>query len=275
MVGPGFFQLVGMHLLKGRDFDWRDDEKAQQVTILSESLANLLFPDRDPIGQTIDLYPGINATPMTVVGIVNSASLWRIQNHAPSAFYRPIAQGRTTIGHTRHPRQRQRGNNRDRSQKNGGRHGPRISSLHTDDRRTREPHDRGRAHDGVARRVLRRPRTLACHHRPIWLDGVFRHAKDTRDRSQDGMPGAGTRGCHAISPTEVALLVGVGVFGRDSGGCRNVSLDCSHVVRSITHGPAHNHRGDNTVAGGRDVHAYYLTARQAAKIDPMVALRVE
>jgi putative ABC transport system permease protein len=91
-VGPGFFQMMGMHLLAGREFDWRDDEKATQVTIISESLARLLFAGHDPLGQTIDLYPGMYRTTMKVVGVVNSASLWRIQNHAPAAFYRPLPQ---------------------------------------------------------------------------------------------------------------------------------------------------------------------------------------
>ena len=43
-VGPGFFSLIGMHLLEGREFDWHDDERALRVAIISESLARRLVP---------------------------------------------------------------------------------------------------------------------------------------------------------------------------------------------------------------------------------------
>jgi predicted permease len=92
VVGPGFFQMIGMRVLAGREFDWHDDEKAPLVTVISESLARRLFPGRNPIGQKVNLIPGINQKQITVVGVVNSASLWRIQSRAPAAIYQPLLQ---------------------------------------------------------------------------------------------------------------------------------------------------------------------------------------
>ena len=92
IVGPGFFQMIGMRVLTGREFDWRDDEKAPLVTVISESLAQRLFPGRDPVGQRINLNPGVYQRQMTIVGVVNSASLWRIQSRSPEAIYLPLLQ---------------------------------------------------------------------------------------------------------------------------------------------------------------------------------------
>ena len=92
VVGPGFFQLIGMRVLAGREFTWSDDEKAPAVTVISQSLAARLFPGRDAVGRYVDLNPGVNQKRMRVVGVVNSASLWRIQSHEPPAIYQPLLQ---------------------------------------------------------------------------------------------------------------------------------------------------------------------------------------
>jgi predicted permease len=91
-VGPGFFRMMGMRLLGGREFDWRDDEKAPRVVIISESLARRLFPGRNPIGQKIDVDSEPDHKGMSIVGVVNSASLWTVKSREPSAFYVPLMQ---------------------------------------------------------------------------------------------------------------------------------------------------------------------------------------
>ena len=83
-VGPGFFQLAGMRLLAGREFDWRDDEGAQPVALISESLSRRLFPSGNPIGKTIDF--GARKG-LEIVGVVNSARLWMPQSQDPPAVY--------------------------------------------------------------------------------------------------------------------------------------------------------------------------------------------
>ena len=84
-VGPDFFSLMGMRLLAGREFEWRDDERAPRVAIVSESLARRLFPEQNPIGRKID-------TGREIVGVVSSASLWRAQSYDPIAVYVPLMQ---------------------------------------------------------------------------------------------------------------------------------------------------------------------------------------
>ncbi len=88
-VGPGFFHLAGMHLLAGREFDWRDNEASQPVAIISESLARRLFPSQNPVGKTIDFG---DRKGLEIVGVVNSASLWLPQSREPMAVYQTLMQ---------------------------------------------------------------------------------------------------------------------------------------------------------------------------------------
>jgi predicted permease len=91
-VGPGFFALIGMRLLQGREFDWRDDELSSPVAIISESLARRFFRGADAVGQRIFTGRERARKEMEIVGVVNSASLWRIQSHEPAAVYVPLLQ---------------------------------------------------------------------------------------------------------------------------------------------------------------------------------------
>src|SRR5205823_3682718 len=52
-VSPGFFDAIGIQLVKGRDFSWQDSSRARRVAILSHSLAQRLFGPGDPIGQRV------------------------------------------------------------------------------------------------------------------------------------------------------------------------------------------------------------------------------
>ncbi len=95
ILGPGFFRMIGMRVLAGREFQWSDDEQAAPVAVISQSLAARLFPGRDPIGQIVGM-PGFNQKRLRVVGVVNSASLWRIQSRDPAAIYTPLLQAGPT-----------------------------------------------------------------------------------------------------------------------------------------------------------------------------------
>ncbi len=50
----GFFQALGIPLLRGRMFDERDGADAPHVAVISDSLARERWPGQDPIGHTIE-----------------------------------------------------------------------------------------------------------------------------------------------------------------------------------------------------------------------------
>ena len=72
-VGPGYFDILGIRLIAGRDFDARDTPESPRVAIVSESFARALFPGRGAIGQSFDVEtrPGQPRRTFQVVGIAN------------------------------------------------------------------------------------------------------------------------------------------------------------------------------------------------------------
>ena len=60
-VTPGYFRTMGIQLTAGRDFDDRDTARSTKVAIVSESVAQRLWPGREPIGRVLTMvneYPG-------------------------------------------------------------------------------------------------------------------------------------------------------------------------------------------------------------------------
>lgn len=84
-------------MLAGREFNWRDDKHAARVAIISQSLAQTLFPNQNPIGRIINAGTSARGKGLRVVGVVNSASLWKLNDHQPHAIYQPFLQAPLAI----------------------------------------------------------------------------------------------------------------------------------------------------------------------------------
>jgi putative ABC transport system permease protein len=67
-ISPRYFETLDVPFVMGRDFTTEDGEEAPQVTIVNETLANLLWPGENPLGRSIwlEMHDGIRE----VVGIV-------------------------------------------------------------------------------------------------------------------------------------------------------------------------------------------------------------
>lgn len=99
-VGPGFFHVMGMHVIAGREFEWRDQAEPPQIAIISQSLAEKLFPHQSAVGRTMWTGPHSHAQPVRIVGVVNSASLWRVEDLHPLAYYVPLMRPVVLMIHT-------------------------------------------------------------------------------------------------------------------------------------------------------------------------------
>jgi putative ABC transport system permease protein len=74
-VSPGALKLLGIPLLKGREFTPHDTRDAPRVVLISKSLADVLWPGKDPIGRRImrpQREPGVL---LTVVGLIPNVHL--------------------------------------------------------------------------------------------------------------------------------------------------------------------------------------------------------
>jgi putative ABC transport system permease protein len=81
----GYFQALGIPLLRGRLFESRDSADAPHAAVITASLARERWPDRDPIGRTIE-FGNMDGElrPLTVVGIVGDT-----REYGPDAPPRP------------------------------------------------------------------------------------------------------------------------------------------------------------------------------------------
>jgi putative ABC transport system permease protein len=53
LVTPGFFETLAIPIVRGRAFDDRDTQSGRQSIVVDQVLAARLWPDTDPIGQTL------------------------------------------------------------------------------------------------------------------------------------------------------------------------------------------------------------------------------
>ena len=53
LVTPGFFETLAIPIVRGRAFDARDSQSGRQSVVVDQVLAARLWPDTDPIGQTL------------------------------------------------------------------------------------------------------------------------------------------------------------------------------------------------------------------------------
>ena len=92
-VSPNYFRVMGIPLLRGRWFDDHDRDAAPQVTVISEALAQMYFPNQNPLGkQLIFGLPPSGETKREIVGIVGDVHDVGL-NQAPSAMmYVPYQQ---------------------------------------------------------------------------------------------------------------------------------------------------------------------------------------
>jgi putative ABC transport system permease protein len=71
-VSADYFDGLGIRLIKGRDFNERDNENAPPVGIINETMARTLWPDQDPLGKhfTFDSPKSPNFRWTEVIGVV-------------------------------------------------------------------------------------------------------------------------------------------------------------------------------------------------------------
>jgi predicted permease len=100
IVAPDFFNVMGVPLLAGRDFTADDrrpakDESVEQVVIVSQSLAERIYPNGEALNHKIwwiDPIFGPKPFPRRIVGIVGDVDDERITRGPVMAVYHPLAQ---------------------------------------------------------------------------------------------------------------------------------------------------------------------------------------
>jgi putative ABC transport system permease protein len=98
-VTPGYFEAMGVQLVRGRYFTDADNETAQPVAIVDETLANRYWPNEDPIGKRIHSGGNKSRNPWcTIVGVVRHVRYRTLEAPSRSEFYWPYAQTPFPLG---------------------------------------------------------------------------------------------------------------------------------------------------------------------------------
>jgi predicted permease len=92
-VTPRFMETLGLSLLAGRTFTERDDRKASQVAIVSESIARRYFPSANPIGKRFCFDSQFHAkNAIEIVGVVRDVRYSNLREASPYTLYFPLQQ---------------------------------------------------------------------------------------------------------------------------------------------------------------------------------------
>ena len=96
-VTPGWFDAIGVRLLRGRDFTDTEAENkdSPKVLIIDETMAKKLFPNRDALGQHLRYtLPPSDGSPndFTIVGIVSEHRHEVLGSDVPRRVFAPLAQ---------------------------------------------------------------------------------------------------------------------------------------------------------------------------------------
>jgi predicted permease len=88
-VGPGYFALLRIPIVKGRSFTADELAGPARVVVVTESTARRYWPGQDAVGRTIVM----GETPLTVVGIARDTQISNVADVASSYVYLPAAPG--------------------------------------------------------------------------------------------------------------------------------------------------------------------------------------
>jgi putative ABC transport system permease protein len=70
LVEPQFFETLGIPLISGRTFNRSEAFQATGNVVISQSMAQMLWPGENPLGKRVTIYMKRNNTPSTVIGVV-------------------------------------------------------------------------------------------------------------------------------------------------------------------------------------------------------------
>lgn len=268
-IGPGFFHVLGMHVIAGREFEWRDQAEPPQVAIISQSLADKLFPHQSAVGRTVWIGPHSHAQPARIVGVVNSASLWKVEDSHPLAYYVPLMRPVVLMIHTAVAPRSLRASAEHVIRDLG--HQYAFSSVTVD-----EQLDRGLSVQRLTALLAGFFGALALLISAIGLYGLmsFHVARRTSELGIRMALGAQRGTVISLVMREALLLALIGCV---LGACASVLA--AHYMRSLLFGVSGTDPLTLTaacsiliiVAAG----AAFMPSTRAASVDPAVALRVE
>jgi len=87
VVGPRFFETMGIPILRGRGVADQDTETSSSVVVINEAMARQFWPNEDPVGREITFDSSPEERPRQIVGIVGNVKQFvLIMDSQPQAY---------------------------------------------------------------------------------------------------------------------------------------------------------------------------------------------
>jgi putative ABC transport system permease protein len=99
IVSPGFFTALGVPLIAGRDFNELDRKDAEPVAIVSQTIAQRMFPGREALNRHLTWtdplmkFIGMKLAPLRIVGIAADIDDEHLVPGPTLTVYQPFGQG--------------------------------------------------------------------------------------------------------------------------------------------------------------------------------------
>ena len=90
LVTSGYFEALGIPLVRGRALSERDVATGPPVAVISQAMARRIWPGQDPIGRRVRQSSAAGAPWVTVVGVVGDV---QERDDLAETWYLPYAQG--------------------------------------------------------------------------------------------------------------------------------------------------------------------------------------
>ena len=95
VVGPRYFQTMGIGLMQGRDFNAQDTEDHPKVVIVNEAFVRRHFPSEDPVGRRLS-FRGPEGPWHEIVGVVRTSKYFSLGEAPTPVAYVPLQQNHET-----------------------------------------------------------------------------------------------------------------------------------------------------------------------------------
>jgi putative ABC transport system permease protein len=94
-IEGGYFETLGVSILKGRDFTERDNKASPPVIIVNQAFARKFFPNEDAVGKRIK--PGISTDTdepalREIIGVVSDVRNRNLSSQLRPGYFVPLAQ---------------------------------------------------------------------------------------------------------------------------------------------------------------------------------------
>jgi predicted permease len=86
-VMPGYFETLGIPILRGRDHAHDDGPREEPYLVISQSTAEALFPGQDPIGRRIAVFNGMGSDAYEVLGVVANFRVTSVDSDPSPQMY--------------------------------------------------------------------------------------------------------------------------------------------------------------------------------------------